>query len=132
MSGFSAGGAPQLGTNRLLWSLIGANMNTTADQAFAKAFGFSTFQIERIRVVNASTSLTLAAGGIYGGAGKTVTLVAAGQLYSGLTGGTLGLDLTALPLILGNQSLAALYLSLTLGQGAPATADFYVYGWGLT
>lgn len=118
--------------NRLLWSLTGANMNITADQAFTKAFTFSTFHIDRIRAVNASTSLTLAAGGIYGGAGKTVPVVAAAQVYSGLTGGTMGMDLTALPLMLGNQAIAALYLALTVAQGGAATMDLYVYGWALS
>lgn len=121
-----------LNQNRLLWSLIGANMNSTADQAFTKAFTFSTFHIDRIRVTNASASLTLAAGGIYGGAGKTVPLVAAAQIYSALTGGTLGLDLTALPLMMGDQALSSVFLALTLAQGGAATADFRIYGWSLS
>lgn len=132
MQGHSYPPPSVIGANRLLWSLTSANMNVTTDQTFTKAFAFSTFHIDRIRVTNASTSLTLAAGGIYGGAGKTVPLVSAAQVFSGLTGNTLGLDLTALPLMFGDQSLAAVYLSLTVAQGGAATCDIRIYGWVLS
>lgn len=119
------------GASRVLWSLTGANMNTTADQALSKTFSFTNYAISQILVTNASTSLTLAAGGFYTGAGKTgITIVAAGQLYSGLTSSTLIINPTmALNAV---QSATTLFLALTTGQGGAATADIYVVGVALT
>lgn len=65
-----SGNQPVQGGERVLWQLVGANMNTTADQAFVQQGVFSTYLITAIRAVNASTSLTLAAGGIYNTASK--------------------------------------------------------------
>ncbi len=122
-----------MGIDQLLWSLIAANMNSTADQSMVKAFPFATYQISRIVVSNASTSLTLAAGGIYTGAAKSGNaVVAAAQLYSGLTGATLGIAATLAAVGLAVQSATTLFLSLTTAQGGAATADFRVYGTPLT
>ncbi len=108
-------------------------MNTTADQAFTQQGVFSTYLITAIRAVNASTSLTTAAGGIYNTASKGGTpLVASTQVYSGLTGSTLGINLTIAAFGSGVQSGANLFLALTTGQGGAATADFYVIGVPLT
>ncbi len=118
------------GVQQVLFRLIGANMNATTDQAFVPYLWTpgSTYLIERIRVVNASTSLTLAAGGIYTAASKAGNaLVAAGQAYSTLTGPTIGLDLTVAAVGNGQQTVTPI-LSLTTAQGAAATADFYIYG----
>lgn len=128
MSSFSTS-LPIINRSQLLWSLVGANMNSTADQAFTKATTFTNFLITEIRVVNVSTSLTLAAGGIYDTASKGGTaLVAAGQVYSGLTGATLGLSLTLAAYALGLRAGASLFLALTAAQGGAATADLYVFG----
>lgn len=53
MSGFSNGPGP-LGANRTLWTLLGANLASTADQAFSQAFPFSKFVLDKIVVTNAS------------------------------------------------------------------------------
>jgi len=117
----------------LLGRLIGANMNITTDQPFIMT-KFSTlvpFRIAKITAGNGSVSLTTAAGGIYPAASKGGTAVVANsQVYSGVTGASLIVSLTiaATP---GNTIYAPstqLYLSLTTGQGAPATADLYVWG----
>ncbi len=122
-------GATKLNTEQLLWKKIGADMNVTTDQALTKIGTYTNFLITRIRVVNASISLTTAAGGVYNTAAKGGTaLVAAGQAYSTLTAATIGLDLTLAAIANGLRSDASLILSLTTGQGAPATADFYVVG----
>lgn len=128
MSSFSTS-LPIINRSQLLWSLTGANMNSTADQAFTKATTFTNYLISEIRAVNVSTSLTLAAGGVYDTASKGGTaLVAAGQVYSGLTGSTLGLSLTLAAYALGLRAGANLFLSLTVAQGGAATADLYVFG----
>jgi hypothetical protein len=116
----------------VLFKLLAANMNSTADQALVKLLGFSTFLITRVRVANASISLTTAAGGIYTGAAKAGNaVVAAAQTYAALTGSTLGMDLTLAAVGQGVQS-TGLNLSLTTAQGAAATADIYLLGIPLT
>lgn len=123
--------SPAMGVNRVLWTLIGADMTLTTDQALAKAFGFTNYIIDRIIVNNASLSLAAAVGGIYTAASKGGTaVVGSGQVYSALTGATPTLALT-----LADTSLrtgASLILSLTVPQLLAATADFRVIGWALT
>lgn len=120
-----------IGQNMLLWSLAGANMNTTADQALAQTFAFTNHIIDRILVLNASLSLTLAAGGFYTAASKGGTaIVAAGQVYTALTAAT-----KILPCTIANTDLrtnTTMFFALTTGQGGAATADIYVFGYALT
>lgn len=131
MSGFS-GSSTNLATQRVLFNLLSANMNTTADQAFTKLGAFTNYNITSIIVTNVSTSLTLAAGGIYGAASKSVPIiVAAAQVYSGLTGATVILNPTIAAGGLALLSASGLFLSLTTGQGGAATADFYICGYAL-
>ena len=115
----------------LLGTLIGANMNSTADQAIPLVYLPSgvSWQARRITVRNASVSLTTAAGGIYTAASKGGTaLVAAAQAYAALTAPAKCLDLTFATNITNPATLTQLYLSLTTAQGVAATADVYVYG----
>lgn len=122
-----------VGSNRLLWSLLSANMNSTADQALTKALAFNTFALDKVLITNASTSLTLAVGGFYSAASKGGdALVANTQVYSGLTGGTLGMLATLAALGLAVRSDTALYLALTTAQGGAATADIRLFGWVLS
>jgi hypothetical protein len=117
----------------LLGKLIGANMNSTADQQITMLDNPSKFILRRIVVTNASISLTTAAGGVYTAASKGGTaVVAAAQAYSSLTTSALFLDLTLSTTSSASttvkSSIPNLYLSLTTAQGAAATADVYVYG----
>lgn len=118
----------------LLGSLIGADMNSTGDQVITIESGVTKYIIRRIVVTNASISLTTAAGGIYTNAAKAGTVVvAAAQVYSALTAAAKFKDLT-LEAIVGTDILTAtmIYLSLTTGQGAPATASVFVFGENVT
>jgi hypothetical protein len=110
--------------------IIGANMNSTADQLFTMFQPIALpFRITKITCKNASTSLTTAAGGIYRAAAKAgPAMVAAAQAYSGLTAATLALDLTLATGTTVEPAGEQLYLSLTTAQGAAATADFYAFG----
>ena len=118
----------QVGQDQVLFRLTGANMNVTTDQEFERLGVFGPYIITALRCLNASVSLTTAAGGIYSAASKGGdTLVAAGQAYSTLTGSTLGLDLTLAAVARGVRTGAPI-LSLTTAQGGAATADFYVIG----
>lgn len=106
----------------------GANMNTTADQMIEMSC--SRYIIRRIMAVNPSTSLTLAVGGIYTATSKGGSAVVANtQVYTVLTGATKYLDIT-LASVVGTdiRTEAALYLSLTTGQGGAATCDIYIMG----
>lgn len=123
------------GVNQLLARLIGANMNVTTDQAIPWVAGAAPnaalyrYVIDRILVHNASVSLTTAAGGVYDAVSKPAggIIVAAAQAYSGLTGPTLGLELTIAAFGRGIFAVPPVF-SLTTAQGAPATADIYVFG----
>ena len=124
---------PQQFGGILLGTLVGANMNSTADQKITIFSNPSKYIVRRIVVTNASTSLTTAAGGVYTAASKGGdAVVASSQAYSTLTSSALFLDLTLNTSssinITVKSSVPNLYLSLTTAQGAAATADVYVYG----
>jgi hypothetical protein len=130
MSGFS------LQVNRpffVLYQLIGADMNTTADQPFVRMHNFSAYSLQFFRAMNASINLTTVAGGVYTGAAKSgLTLVAASQVYTSLTSPSKG---QALTLATGGDPVGRVtadpILSLSTPQGAPATCDIYVLGFGV-
>ena len=116
------------GSGHLLGRLASANMNTTSDQAITIVA--PKYIIRRITVTNTSTSLTVAAGGFYTGAGKTgTTIVSAAQVYTGLTGTTKFSDLV-LTAGIGTDVLTAgtIYFALTTAQGSAAIADIYLVG----
>ncbi|MBV9858745.1 MAG: hypothetical protein JO038_01365 [Alphaproteobacteria bacterium] len=117
---------------RFTGRLVGANMNTTADQAIPLFLPQTApFRVSKITARNASISLTAAVGGIYTAASKGGTaLVAATQAYSSLTTAASALDLT-LAATPSNTVFApgtALYLSLSTAQGTAATADVFLFG----
>lgn len=111
-----------------LGRLIGANMNSTADQAIQ--IGAGRYVVRFITVQNPSISLTTAAGGVYTAASKGGSaIVAAAQAYSALTGSTKILNLTLAAVAATDvRTEAQLFLSLTTAQGAAATADVFVFG----
>lgn len=115
----------------VLASIIGANMNITTDQPMLSKFDLTMLKygVSKILVTNASTSLTTAAGGIYSAAAKGgVAIVAAAQVYTGLTVAASLLNLT-IATAGGNQVFSvAPVLSLTTPQGGEATADLYLIG----
>lgn len=111
----------------IIGKLIGANMNSTADQAFSINTGISKYQPDVIQCTNASTSMTTVAGGIYSAASKAGTpVVAATQVYTALTAST---KVLALTIALTDIQTGALILSLTTGHGSAGTADFYIWGY---
>ncbi len=115
--------------DRILFHIINADMNTTADQEFVKKFVFEEYIIDRIFTSDASISLTTAQGGIYTGAGKTGTaIVAATQAYSAMISTT---DVLGLTLAESDRRTETPILSLTVAQGAASTADFFLFGWAL-
>ena len=109
---------------------VGVNMNSTADQLLTMSATVPTgsrILLDTFTVINASTSLTTAVGGLYTAVSKGgVTLVPASQAYSTLTTSAKTLALTTDGRWL--TALPAIYVSLTIAQGVAATADFYVFG----
>lgn len=113
---------------QVLGKLTTANFNVTTDQSIT--IYSSRYVIRKIVVLNASTSLTTAAGGLYTNAAKAGTIiVSAAQVYSALTASGKFLDLT-LTATIGTDFLTAttIYFSLTTPQGGAATGDIYVIG----
>lgn len=124
----TSGSITAVGTEILLGSKIGVNMNSTADQLIPiTLIGSKKYRITRIGVTNASISLTTAAGGVYQAASKAGTAIVANtQVYSSLSVATTWLDLTLA--ISRTYTLSNLYFALSTPQGAAATADVYVFG----
>lgn len=119
-----------LGVSQVLFTGTAMDMNDGAAQALTASWEFLTYSIDKIRVRNASTSLTTAVGGVKSG---SIDVVATNQAYSALTAATLGLDLTVTAA--GKAILVTadgLSLDLATAQGAAATADFEVWGVPLT
>lgn len=118
---------------RMLGSIIGANFNSTADQAMSGMP--SKYVVRRIMITNASVDLsagTIPLGGFYTAPAKGGTaVVAAGQSYAALTASTKWMDATiAAAALSGTDALVAatFYLSLSTAHAAPATCDVYVFG----
>lgn len=114
---------------KLLGKLVSANMNSTSDQPIA--IGATKYFVDKVVVTNASTSLTLAVGGLYTASSKGGSQVLANtQVFSGLTTST---KIVVLSSLITADVLTAgqLFLSLTTGQGATATADLFIYGYEL-
>jgi hypothetical protein len=122
----------------VIGSLIGANMNTTADQAIPLTLpaGCTDFSTLAIRVSNPSISLTTAVGGIYSATAKGGIAIGNGaQTYSALSatgpnaaGSLMNMGLNTAyyrPSLFATPN--TVYLTLTTAQGAPATCDFRIF-----
>jgi hypothetical protein len=121
-------GPQQLGVYTTIFRLIGADMNSTADQVFVAAFPFSTYSIREINAVNASTAITAAVGGIYSGASKSGTALVDVDHSWALLSSSTRMDTPSLDPSANDTRTSAPFLSLTTAQGAPATVDFFIMG----
>lgn len=118
-----------MSVNRLLFQIIGADMNTTNDQLFAKVGEFQYYNITLVRVSRASISMSTAAGGIYTAASKGGNaIIAASQVYSGATTSALAFNLSMAAGVSGPTMSGIPILSLSTPQGATATMNFRIYG----
>lgn len=131
MSSLIVAGCTQLAPTpqNLIGKLLGANFNTVVDQQITMFFG-GKYRPTSIVATNTSVAgMNTAVGGIYTAAAKGGTkIVNNTQIYTGLTNALTALELTlnAPTLVLGAAS--PLYFALTTAQGAPATADLFLYG----
>jgi hypothetical protein len=117
--------------SNLLGSLVGANFNDNTDDQQVLLIGLAgRWRITKISVTNTSVpGMSTAAGGFYTATAKGGTpIVAAAQVYTGLTNAATVLDLTLAVPTQSFVSSTPLYLNLTTKQGVAATADIYVYG----
>lgn len=115
--------------SNLVAKLLGANFNATTDQAFTLLIN-SKYRVTKITAENTSVAgMSTAAGGVYTQTGKLGTpLVAAAQVYTGLTNAATALDLTLNEPNAVLPALTPIYFSLTTAHGAAAAADIFVYG----
>jgi hypothetical protein len=123
-------------TGRVIVSGRGLNFNTTADQPIAIPQYITAFRIANIIITNASISLTTAQGGFYPAASKGGTpIVASSQAYSALTTSAGLMTATLASFGSGTRfssanlgaigGLLAIWFSLSVAQGAAATADIF-------
>jgi hypothetical protein len=143
-----SGGSAAPGASALIASAIGVDLNATGDTAMTLS-AFATgkfFAVDYVLVTNPSVSLSTAVAGVWSGAAGT------GNQYGGAAGNA-NIPLAALVnprdymMLAGASSLVELVFAIltssdvgstmldtapivnvSTAQGAPATADFYVYG----
>lgn len=119
----------QLGTNqslRLLFSLQGMNLNQVAD-TLVNVLDTNSWQPTSLFVTNASVNLTTAQISVYTGAGATGTLLFGPRSLVALTDAT-QVD-SSPPNSTVRRSENKLFFRCSTAQGAPATADVYIYGY---
>jgi hypothetical protein len=134
--GVVADGGPSLGASEtVLAQLLGANFNTTDDQAIPIVSTITRFCLTRLIVTNPSLSLTTAVGGFYPQPSKGGTAIVANtQVYSTLTAASKLLNPTLTSYgsttVFDSTILTAfsLYFALTTPQGVAATGDIYICG----
>ena len=120
----------------IIGSIKAANFNVTTDQGIAVQIpaGFTKYVVTGMVAYNASISLTTAVGGLYNATSKPGggILVAAAQVYTALTASGKYVPATLAALATTDvQTAATMYLSLTIAQGAAATADVAILGYFL-
>lgn len=120
-------------TGQLLGKLLGANLNTTADQLIT-LIGGKKFIVTNIVITNASTNIDTAAGSNWytglGGTGDWIASYVSSTNIRFLTDSTQYVAihnamLKAKTTVVNGNTL---YYFLSTAQGSPATADIYVYG----
>lgn len=124
-----------LGMTRRLCKIATANMNVTTDQTCAIPAAITAWAPTAVWVTNCSGTLAggLAAGGFYTAASKGGTaLVAAVQVYTGLTAASVILPLTIATGLTTRFAVASTFFSLTTANGSAVTCDVYLLGQDLT
>lgn len=122
-------------SQRVLASFLNVDFNTVTDQGITLPSTLNYFQLTGIIVTNVSVSLNTATGGFYTDVFKGGSqIVAAAQVYSALTTDLLLMQPTLTAYALAQRFSRTqlpnwmIYLSLSIAQGSPATADVYLLG----
>lgn len=115
----------------LLGSLTGVDLNV-ANNDNVVTIESTNYVVDRVMVAHASTNLTTATAALYTGAAASGTGIALAQALSALTAASKFKNLT-LEAIAGTDRFTTnpLYFRSVVAQGAPATADVYVFGWSI-
>ena len=117
----------------VLFQLLSANFQSTADQPFTQIYSGTAFAISAIVCRQRTGAATVACvGGIYDGSNKSGNiLVAATQSWLTLGAGVM--VIAGLAALTANTILtAAPILSLTTGSTGACTGDLFIYGWDMT
>lgn len=114
---------------RLLFSIVGADINVTTDQPFTKHGTFTSYYIHKMLVANPSVSLSGATGGVWTGAGKTgdqfVNSGPAALANASAANAGAGLGISALGS--GLRTETPIFACGT-ALGSAATADVFIWG----
>ena len=126
----TAGSVPSINAEQVLFVLRNANLAIATDQTFTKLFGGTNYAVTNIMAVWKSGTFGIAcAGGIYTGAAKTGDAVlAAVQVFSGLTGAQTMQVATLTNILVTKTESATPILSLTTGNTGALTADIFIIG----
>jgi hypothetical protein len=132
MSLKSAGGSSSTSNaqqQQLLFKLVGANLQSTSDQTFAKLYSGTSYAITSIIARQRSGAASVAcAGGIYDAAAKGGNaIIAAAQSWVTLASGVI-VSGTLATLVQTTLLTNTPILSLTTGSTAACTADFFIFG----
>lgn len=117
---------------RPLFTLIKADMNSTADQPWTAQFAFSQYRITEIWASNASVSLaaltkTMAVRTAAAGGGAAIVTA------QGLSGLVTSANQVICTLALSDlRTDAVLYTLMSAGTGVVGTCDLYCYGEAIT
>jgi hypothetical protein len=115
---------------QLLYLLRGANMAITTDQIFTSVYQgvVCVPSLQNIVLVCKTGAFnTQCVGGAYAGTNKTgMVLISAATNWAGLTGP--GTSVHPVAGVLTSTMTSPPYLSLTIGNSGPLTADVFIYG----
>lgn len=126
----SAGAIPNTQVSQVLFVIRGANMQSTADQAFTKLFSGTNYMVSQIIAVRKSGGASVVcAGGVYDAAAKGGNaLVGVAQSWVALAA-----NVNVVPTLAAVVSTALLsatpFISLTTGSTAACTADLFIIGY---
>ncbi len=121
---------PPASAGQVLFVKRGADMQSTADQAFTKLFSGTNYRITDIIAVRKTGGASVAClGGVYDAASKGGNaLVAVGQSWV-----TLAASVNVVPVLAAVVATALLtglpMLSLSTGSTAACTADLFIFGY---
>ena len=129
----TAGSVPSINAEQVLFVIRGANLAITTDQLFTKLFGGTNYAITNIMSVWKTGAFSIACvGGIYTGAAKSGDAVlAATQVFSGLTGAQTMQIATLANIIAIKTESATPILSLTTANTGALTADIFIIGFSV-
>lgn len=123
-------GTPTQSSSQCLFILRAADFTLTTDQQFIKNGNFTNYIVSGIVANRKSGAFgTACLGGVYSAASKGGDpIVAATQVWTGLSGANKMVVATLAALALTNLRSETPYLALSTGNTGALTADVFIYG----